>query len=181
MGGMGGDPDENRLVLDARQGNRRALEVLVRRHYDVVWRSLARLSRDPGEADAWTQEAFLKAMQGLTGYRGDAALSTWIVRIGLNVAMNARRRREPAPLGSHEPAGRAGDPGAAAADGERHRLVREGVDQLPGDLRAALLLTAFGGLSQREAASEVGCPEGTMAWRVFEAKRRLKEWLPDGL
>jgi RNA polymerase sigma-70 factor (ECF subfamily) len=178
---MGGDPDEDRLVLDARRGDRRALEVLVRRHYDVVWRSLARLARDPAEADAWTQEAFLKAMQGLSGYRGDAALATWVVRIGLNVARNARRRREPLPLRGNEPAGRSADPGAAADDGERHRLVHEGVDRLPDDLRGALLLTAFGGLSQRDAAADLGCAEGTVAWRVFEAKRRLREWLPDGL
>jgi len=181
MSGMGGHPDDEHLVHDARRGDRRALEVLVRRHYDVVWRSLSRLSRDADEADTWTQEAFLRAMQNLGGYRGEASVSTWIVRIGINLALNARRRSAPAMLDGHEPAGRIPDPIEAVTAGERHRLVRQGVDRLPGDLRAALLLTAFGGLSQREAAGELDCPEGTVAWRVFEAKRRLKEWLPDGL
>jgi RNA polymerase sigma-70 factor (ECF subfamily) len=181
MGGMGGDPDDERLVHDARRGDRRALEVLVRRHYDVVWRSLARLSRDADEADAWTQETFLRAMQNLGGFRGEATVSTWIVRIGIHLALNARRRPAPASLDGHEPAAQGPDPARAAATGERRRLVRDGVDRLPGDLRAALLLTAFGGLSQREAAGELDCPEGTVAWRVFEAKRRLKEWLPDGM
>lgn len=172
-------PDD--LVRAAVRGDRFALEALVRRHYDDVWRTLWRFTRDRDAADSLCQEAFLRAFENLRSFRGEAALGTWITRIGLNLALNDARRRRPRDLEGLDVSARESTPDDAAATDERARLVRRAVDGLPDDLKAAVLLTAFAGLSHREAASHVGCAEGTLSWRVFEARRLLKEALPDGL
>jgi len=178
---MGEVPTPQDLVRDAVRGDPQALETLVRRHYEPVWRTLWRFTRDRDAADSLCQEAFLRAIEGLGGYRGDAALGTWITRIGLNLALNEARRSRPRALAETDPAARDGGPPEAAEGRETASTVRDAVDRLPDDLRAALLLTAFTGLTHREAAEHLGCAEGTVSWRVFEAKRRLREVLPHAL
>jgi RNA polymerase sigma-70 factor (ECF subfamily) len=142
---------------------------------------LRRFTGDAEAADSLTQEAFLRALRGLGGFRGRSALGTWITRIGLNLALNERRRRREAPLPAVEPAGETESPSRNAERREVRERVRAGLAALPGDLRDALLLTFFAGRTHAEAAAELGCAEGTVSWRVFEAKRRLREVLPDGL
>lgn len=180
---MGGAKSPDDLVRAAVRGDPHALEALVRRHYGLVWQTLRRFVGPGGDAEALCQETFLRAIQALPGYRGEAALSTWITRIGLNLAMNEARRGRPT-VGEEAAQGavdsRSG-PSETVERGESARLVRDAVDGLPEELRGAVLLTSFVGMTHREAADHLGCPEGTVSWRVFEARRRLKEVLPHGM
>lgn len=171
--------DEDEQVRRACRGDPEALEALVRRHYRPVWRTLWRFTRDRDETDALTQETFLKAIGKLSSFRGEASLRSWITSVGIHLALNEKRRRRPRPVG--EPRGPAGTPSPEGEAGDRERAARvhEAVDALPDDLSAAIVLTAFAGYTHQEAAVVLGCAEGTVSWRVHEARKRLREVLND--
>lgn len=132
-------------------------------------------------ADAITQEAFLKAIASLDTFRAEAGFRTWITRIALNLALNERRKKRPAPMPQAEMASAETGPATAAGDREIREIVAAAVEALPAEYREALLLTFYGGCSHAEAGRILGVAEGTVSWRVFTAKAKLREVLPDGL
>ena len=69
------------------------------------------------------------------------------------------------------------DPAAAAADRQMAIALAEGIDKLSDTLRTTLVLVCVDGLGHEEASRVLGCPEGTVAWRVHEARRKLREHL----
>ncbi len=73
------------------------------------------------------------------------------------------------------------DPAECARQGEIREAVSGAIGALPGEFREALMLTFFGDCSHAEAAQLLGCAEGTVSWRVFMAKQKLRGMLPDGL
>jgi len=170
---------EDERVRQACRGDARALEALVRLHYRPVWRTLWRFTRDRDETDALTQETFLRAIEKLATFRGEASLRSWITSVGIHLALNEKRCRRPLPVGEPKGQARTRSPDVAATEKERVARVQEAVDGLPDDLGSAIVLTAFAGYTHREAADILGCAEGTVSWRVHEARRRLREDLAD--
>src|SRR2546430_11159486 len=80
-------------------GDKQAFELLMRRHNQILSRTARSIRRDDAEAEAAVQEAYLLAYRGMSGFRGDAKLSTWLVRIAVNEAIGrARRRRRGAEI-----------------------------------------------------------------------------------
>ncbi|HEY4121056.1 MAG TPA: RNA polymerase sigma factor, partial [Byssovorax sp.] len=69
------------------------------------------------------------------------------------------------------------DPAAASADRQMAQALIEGIDKLSDTLRTTLILVCVDGLGHDEASKVLGCPEGTVAWRVHEARRKLREYL----
>lgn len=88
--------DDQQLVRDAQAGDHAAFEELVRRHADRLYAVVRRLVDSAHDADDVTQEAFLRAWRGIGRFKGDAAFSTWLYRIGVNEA-HRRRERHPSP------------------------------------------------------------------------------------
>ena len=86
--------DDNVLVEQARNGDRRAFSVLVRRHQTVVYRSCYRILGDREDAKDASQEAFIRAYRKLDTFKGRSAFKTWLLRVAMNVSLNERSRRE---------------------------------------------------------------------------------------
>lgn len=174
-------PLDEEIVSKASRGDRHSLDVLVERHYRAVWKAIMRFTGDQNETDTLTQEAFLRAIRSLRAFRGEAQLRTWIIRIGLNQALNGYRRKKPAALPPEVVETRNPGPMECARQAEIREAVGVAIKALPAEYREALLLTFFGDCSHAEAARLLGCAEGTISWRVFTAREKLREMLPHGL
>jgi RNA polymerase sigma-70 factor (ECF subfamily) len=150
-----------------------------------IRRYLARLAR-PGEADDLSQETFARVSQALAGFRGEAALSTWIYRIATNVAFD--RARSPGfqlQARTAEPAALAGLGAAPTieqdiASREMSECVRDYVDRLPADYRTVVVLSELEELPDREIAEVLGTSLEAAKIRLHRARARLRQMLEQG-
>jgi RNA polymerase sigma-70 factor (ECF subfamily) len=169
------------LVRRCVDGDRRAFDELYRRHVDAVHRRLARLLGRSDEVDDLVQQVFLEAFRALPGFRGEAALATWLHRIAINLALGAlraRRRRPTAPLGDEllelVPAPGA-SPEQLARDRELCARVLRHLEKVKPRQRIAFVLRHVEELSLDEIAALVGANPPAVAQRVKQAERRLLE------
>lgn len=180
------DPDDGELVRRSQSGERGAFDQLVIRYKDMMFTLCYRILGDYDEANDAAQESFIKAYRGLPAFRGDAALSTWLYRIGVNTCrdrMGIRGRMlrffadddvERIPS-----VDRAGAPGPADAY-ERQELreaVQDAVASLPPELRILVALHDMEGRSVEETAAIAGVPAGTVKSRLSRARHQLRERL----
>ena len=170
-----GSVPDAQLVMSAQSGNARSFELLFDRYYDMIHAFAYRVCLVETEADDIAQETFIRAARGLSGYRGNASFKNWLYRIAHNAVMDwvrqASRHRD-------KQAGLAGELASQsqvrAAD---YSEVQAALRQLAPDLREAVALVFFEEMNHREAANAVGCAETTISWRIFRAKRALKNFL----
>ena len=179
------DVSDLELVGRAQRGERGAFDLLVLRYQHKVVKLVARLLRDPAEAEDVAQEAFVKAYRALGSFRGDSAFYTWLYRIAVNTARNAMAARQRRPLeyetelsegkqSALESRMRHGDtPEAAALTEEIRSTVNRAVETLPEDLRTAIILREVEGLSYEEIAEAMDCPVGTVRSRIFRAREAI--------
>jgi RNA polymerase sigma-70 factor (ECF subfamily) len=150
---------------------------------------VVRFVRDPHEAQDVAQEAFIKAYRALANFRGDSAFYTWLYRIAINTAKNylvSRGRRPPESDVSAEDAEfYDGDHGLKDIESPERLLLRDEIEatvhraiaQLPEDLRTALTLREFDGLSYEDIAAVMRCPVGTVRSRIFRAREAIDKAL----
>jgi RNA polymerase sigma-70 factor, ECF subfamily len=172
--------DDRGLVRACLAGRREAFDVIVERHQRGVYQLCYRFVRSHEDAADLTQEVFLRAYRGLHRFRGDAALSTWLYRIGVNLCLNrvsARAPRETPLDEAHPVAAPDTDPVSALAEARRRERVRAAVDELPGKQRAALILRVYHELSHQEIASALGTSVGAAKANVFHALGNLRRAL----
>ncbi|UCF47955.1 MAG: RNA polymerase sigma factor [Myxococcales bacterium] len=176
------------LVARAKAGEAAAFDELVRKYRARVYSLALHLTGQASDADDITQDAFLKAYHKLPEFEGRSEFFTWIYRITLHRALNAKRdgkRRRTVPfddprliaavaVDSH------GDPERAVQLRDRYRALLEAFDQLSPLLQTTVVLTTLQGLSYKEAAVVLETSEGTIAWRIHEARRKMQGYL-DGL
>jgi RNA polymerase sigma-70 factor (ECF subfamily) len=167
------------------RGDAPAFETLMRRHHRMLFRAARAILRDDDEAEDAVQDAWLRAYLGIGTFRGEAKLSTWLVRIAANEALvrrrKARRRPEMVPLRVEEP-GHQGQADTAWRDGpadraersEMRALLEASIRALPEDFRAVFMLRAVQELSVEETAEALGLPPDTVKTRLFRARRRLR-------
>ncbi|MFO7180648.1 MAG: sigma-70 family RNA polymerase sigma factor [Pseudomonadota bacterium] len=179
---------DRELVEAARAGESEAFGLLVRRHQKRVYRLALHLLRDATEAEDVTQETFVRAYGALDRFDGRSEPFTWIYRIAVNLSLNAIRARKPSQRSSSPDDPRVesllverrsglGSPSVATEDRQVALALVEGIDTLSEVLRTTLILVAVDGLSHLDASRVLGCSEGTVAWRVHEARRKLREYL----
>lgn len=187
---MSAQESDRALVDAARAGDADAFGRFVRRHQKRVFRLAVHMLRNAAEAEDVAQEAFVRAYGALDRFDGRSEPFTWLYRITVNLSLNAIRSRKTARV-----AGATDDPRIEAvliekrpglADPARQMTDRElamalvaGMDSLSETLRTTLVLVTIDGLSHAEAAAVLGCPEGTVAWRIHEARKKLKAYLEE--
>jgi len=182
------EDDQDLDLVRARRGDRDAFGRLVRRHQRLVYAAALHLLGNHSDADDVTQEAFVRAYRGLASFDGRADFFTWLYRIAVNTALNALRsgkrgaalhqrggveaahvggRPEALGHGAPNPAQRAEHTGEVAR-------VLAAVAELSPALRVTLVLATVEELPHKQIADILQIPEGTVAWRVNEARRLLK-------
>ena len=190
------DPDDE-LVRRVGQGDPAAVQALVARKLRRVLSLAERMLGDAAEAEDVAQETFVRAYRALARFDGRSEPYTWFYRIAINLSLNRIRARKSsrtsqssddprlaAVLDAH--AGSDADPLLDTSRAQFFRALTEAIDSLSESLRVTLILVCVDGRSHAEAAEVLGAPEGTIAWRVHEARRKLKQFLvgrgfdPDG-
>ena len=164
-----------------RAGDKSAFEQLMRRFNRTLFRTARAILRDDAEAEEAVQDAYLQAYKALPDFRGEAKLSTWLVRIAANEAL-ARRRKQVRRDGLAPVVGLDGATQVPASDGPRdqaergelRRLIEARIDRLPEVLRSVFVLRAVEDLSVEETAAALGIPPPTVRSRFFRARRRLR-------
>jgi len=170
-------------IIDAcRVGDRDAFRTLYGLYKDQVYSvALYFFHGDQGIAADITQQVFLKLINNVTQFRGDAEFSTWLYRLVVNVCLDAARHRKAQPpiAANAKPEAFAG-PASQEQDFARAQAadsVRRAVSALPAKFRIAILLRYFEGLSYEQMARALGCSMGTVASRLSRGHRILAERL----
>ncbi|MBX2824798.1 MAG: RNA polymerase sigma factor RpoE [Gammaproteobacteria bacterium] len=173
------------LVQRVQRGDKSAFDLLVLKYQHKIANLVSRYVHDSHEAQDVTQEAFIKAYRGLTNFRGDSAFYTWLYRIAINTAKNhlVTMGRKVTDTGVDAQDAEQYESGGALreyATPERQMLtdeiaevVRNSIEELPEDLRTAIRLREFEGLSYEEIAAVMECPIGTIRSRIFRAREAI--------
>jgi RNA polymerase sigma-70 factor (ECF subfamily) len=175
--------DDDELVAAAQAGDARALEDLLRRHYDRVHAVCRRIAGATRDADDAAQEAMLGIVRGLPRFDRRARFSTWAYRIATNAALDELRRRKRRPalhvVADDAPAHDPADPVA-----ERHlggvverAAIDAALDALPEDFRTAVVLRDVADLDYAEIAEALGVPVGTVKSRIARGRSQLADAL----
>ena len=178
------------LAARAAQGDQRAFETIMRRHNRLLFRTARSILKRDEEAEDVLQEAYLRAWHALGGFRSEARLSTWLVRIVINEALGRLRRRSAQVL-PLDPTIDVVDPqteesvqdnpnlrpDSAAMRSEARRLMEVRIDALPEAFRTVFMLRAVEEMSVEEVAAAVGISETTVRTRYFRARGLLRESL----
>jgi len=173
------------LVARAKAGDARAFGDLVRRYRKRIFALALHLSGSESDADDITQDVFLRAFHGLDRFEGRSEFFTWVYRLAVNRALDARRsraRRSESSIEDDDPrleravvVDSGGDPRRAAELRQTYARVLRALDELPAEMRTTVVLVALQGLSNAEAAIVQKCSRGTIAWRMHVARARIRE------
>ncbi len=179
------------LVERVQAGDKRAFDLLVGKYQHKIIGLVGRYVYDHHEAMDIAQEAFIKAYRALPRFRGESAFYTWLYRIAINTAKNhlvSKSRRPPdtdldigdAEFFENEDELRElENPENSLLRDELESTVKKVLDGLPEDLRAALTLREFEGMSYEDIALVMDCPVGTVRSRIFRAREAIdKEIAP---
>jgi RNA polymerase sigma-70 factor (ECF subfamily) len=169
------DPDELELIQACRRGDRGAMELLYHRYKRRVF-GLAHRIAGAADAEEVAQDVFVRIFRGLSKFRGDSALGTWIYRLSVNSALShvTRRKRncEPEDALAAIPA-----PAAPESDPSMRERLAAALDALPPGYRAVLVLHDMEGLSHDECAEILGCRVGTSKSQLHKARAKMRELL----
>ncbi|HGJ9341402.1 TPA: RNA polymerase sigma factor RpoE [Pseudomonas aeruginosa] len=183
---------DQQLVERVQRGDKRAFDLLVLKYQHKILGLIVRFvhdAHDAHDAQDVAQEAFIKAYRALGNFRGDSAFYTWLYRIAINTAKNhlvARGRRPPdSDVTAEDAEFFEGDhalkdiesPERAMLRDEIEATVHQTIQQLPEDLRTALTLREFEGLSYEDIATVMQCPVGTVRSRIFRAREAIDKAL----
>jgi RNA polymerase sigma-70 factor (ECF subfamily) len=186
--GLGLSDEE--VVARIRAGELALYEILMRRHNQKLYRAVRAILRDENEVEDVVQEAYFSAYRHLADFEGRARFSTWLVRIGVNGALDRRRRRarvvaldpsmedhlaaadEPSLGGTDR-----GDPEQQSARRELARLLERAIDTLPELFRMVYVLRDVEGMSTQETAESLALEVNTVKTRLHRARSMLRERL----
>jgi RNA polymerase sigma-70 factor (ECF subfamily) len=171
------------LVDAARAGDQSAFAALVTRYRKRIFALALHITRSASEADDIAQDVFLKAYRALPEFEGRSQFFTWVYRMTVNRSLNVRRDR--ARRGEDMPddprlelavaVDARSDPSREAELRQRYARLLRALDSLPVDMRTTVILVSLQGLAYGEVAVVQKISEGTVAWRMHEARRRLHD------
>lgn len=181
---MAGDTDQQ-LVARVQKGDTRAFDLLVVKYQHRLAALVSRFIKDADEVQDVTQEAFIKAYRAINSFRGDSQFYTWLYRIAVNTAKNylvSRSRRPPNDdVEAEEAMFFDSADGLRDIDSPEENMMSEqlmavinsAIQKLPEDLRTALTLREYDGLSYEQIAEVMSCPVGTVRSRIFRAREAV--------
>ncbi len=180
---------DQELVLRVQRGDKKAFDLLVIKYQHKIIQLVNRYVKDPSEAQDVAQETFIKAYKALASFRGGSAFYTWLYRIAINTAKNyviSQSHRSPYYklaitdeehlenlTALQEPV----TPERHLMNDELLEALKLTLDNLPDDMRIALMLREFEGLSYEEIAATMSCPVGTVRSRIFRARETIDQKL----
>ncbi len=176
---------DSQLVKRVQKGDKRAFDLLVIKYQHKILGLVSRYIKDRNEVEDVAQEAFVKAYRALPKFRGDSAFYTWLYRIAINTAKNylvAQNRRPPNSdidvadadyIGAGTVLQDIETPENNLFRDELKRAVEHAIKGLPEDLKTAVTLREYDGLSYEEIADIMDCPVGTVRSRIFRAREAI--------
>lgn len=177
------------------KGEKDQFRLIVEKYQQMVFRTCMGYVHNKDDADDLTQEVFILAYQGLSGFRQESSFSTWLFRIAINASLNNVRKNSKSfifrqiddffGLDKGEKTGieysNNEDPESIMI-GEEHRTwVRKGLDRLPESQRTAIILSKFDDLSQKEISDIMKISEGAVEALIQRAKANLRTSLSTGI
>jgi RNA polymerase sigma-70 factor (ECF subfamily) len=173
------DKTDHELIYGAQGGDRAAFSALVERHYHFMFKVAWQWVGARADAEDIAQEAAIKLAQNIHGFRFESAFTTWLYRLTLNTAKDygrakSRKNMREQPLfedmqyASQE---------ISAEQRLMHRDVVKAISALPDNLREAVILVCWQGLSHKEAGEILECREGTVSWRIHQARKKIADAL----
>ncbi len=178
------------LVARVQRGDKQAFNLLVIKYQRKILRLLSRMIRDPADLEDVAQEAFIKAYRALPQFRGESAFYTWLYRIAINTARNwlsSVGKRPSAPNAIESEDGETfnetdslsdiSTPESMVASREIAETVNAAIEELPEELRNAIVLREIEGMSYEDIAQTMGCPIGTVRSRIFRAREAIAKRL----
>ena len=190
---MTAEVTDKQLVAQVKKGDSRAFDMLVLKYQHRIMALISRYVHDADEVQDVAQEAFIKAYKAVPRFRGDSAFYTWMYRIAINTAKNhlvSRSRRPPGTDVELEDAEYYEGGGAlrelenpenALFGNELKEVVEAAIGNLPDDLRTAVTLREFDGLSYEDIADIMDCPVGTVRSRIFRAREAIDKQVREQL
>lgn len=180
------------LVQRAVAGEEAAVRAIIQQHNRRLYRVARSIVQDDSEAEDVLQDAYLRAFSHLSSFRGEARLSTWLVRIVLNEAYQRLRRRKGDAL-AELPDDNAAQPRAeiipfprVSQDPERDmaqrqicHLIERAIDDLPEEFRTVLVARVIEDMSVEDTAALLNLREETVKTRLYRARSKLKAALED--
>ena len=184
--GPTGLPDQE-VVERVRSGEKGLYEILMRRYNQTLYRAVRSYLRDGDDVQDAMQEAYVKAYTKLDQFKGDSAFSTWLVRIGINEALQVLRKQRTMHIYT-DPGQRAEgltqlpdtgqmNPEQRTIRDEHRRLLEQAVDRLPDDYRAVYMLREVEEMSVAEVSQVLGITESNVKVRLHRAKIMVKDAL----
>jgi len=184
------ETSDQELIAAVLEGSESAFAQLVDRYKDRIFRLLGRYCRDVVECEDLAQEVFLKVFRKLHTFQQNSAFYTWLYRIGINTAKNylvAMGRRAPTTTEFDSEDAENFEDGEYLRDvntpenelmsKQIAKTVNDTMEQLPEELRTAIVLREIDGLSYEEIATVMDCPIGTVRSRIFRARETIAERL----
>ena len=174
------EPDEQPLLQRARAGDLDAFEALYRATAPRVFALCLRMTADRQRAQELTQDVFVRAWEALPSFRGDAAFTSWLHRIAVNVVLmgaRAERRRVSRVALAEDLEGEVGDGFAPPIDVEQGIDLERAIAKLPPGARRVFVLHDIEGYRHAEIARLTGTAEGTLRAQLHRARKLLMEAL----
>lgn len=185
---QGGSPlTDQDVVARVISGEKGLYEILMRRYNQRLYRIVRSYVTDGADVQDVLQDTYVKAYEKLFQYRREAAFPTWLIRIGINEALQHLKRKRSS--GRHIdrdtrseglvqfPDTNMSDPEARAIQREDRALLERAIDSLPQPYRVVHMLREVEGLSVAEVAGALDISEGNVKVRMHRAKVLLKEAL----
>ena len=167
------------LVLDAQNGNRKAMDTLVRQLEKPVYNAAYRMLGNPDEAADVTQTTFLKVFQNIDRFDTNRRLFSWTYRIAINEAIDQLKRlKRVEPLEESTPS-KDPTPQDNAAASQLSDEVQATLMELQEDHRAVIVLRYFGECSYQDIGEILRLPEKTVKSRLFSARQQMKNKLQE--
>lgn len=176
---------DQRLVERVQKGDKRAFDLLVKKYQHKIIALIGRYVHDHHEQQDVAQDAFIKAYRAINNFRAESAFYTWMYRIAINTAKNHLVHRGRRPPGTDVDVVDAENFSQVArmrdSDSPEANLMRDeleerifaAIDKLPDDLKTAISLREFEGLSYEDIAEVMQCPVGTVRSRIFRAREAI--------